>query len=162
MHTLDVLRPTIGSLYLDWTEFLTSIGPQQLKHLLTDDDRCQNLERSPPVSLVEFVRKRHCLASRMEQHLISTLEEVKEERASTNARGERGMPAKKFHEVEALARLIGRRRGDRPKVAVDVGSGVGHLGRALHTKGFKVIGLERDSGHSSNAKRRTSQVSSSG
>ena len=48
-------------------------------------------------------------------------------------------------------------------MAVDVGSGLGHLGRALDASGFKVIGLERDRGHSDNAKRRAEgQASSTG
>merc|ERR1712029_882879 len=73
---------------------------------------------------------------------------------------------KKSHEVDVMTEFMhaGRRRHHLSEksgqLVVDVGSGVGHLGRSLNNIGFRVIGLERDRSHNDNAKKRTAKAKS--
>jgi len=143
----------------EWIQFLRSSGFQKFKGLLNQSDL-----DSQPSSLVSFVRQRHRLVADMEQ-LLFEVANFNDLQPAT-LKNCKGMRPKKSHEVDVMTEFMhaGRCRHHLSEksgqLVVDVGSGVGHLGRSLNNIGFRVIGLERDRSHNDNAKKRTAKAKS--
>jgi len=141
----------------DWKNFMKTTDLLTFKECFYEGSSVATSSLAPQ-TFVTFVRERNRLMDLVDRETLESSQESDD--LHNNPKLTKGMCPKKHHEVSRMTRFLASRRSSSgPDVVVDVGSGLGYLGRSLTQAGFRVVGLERDSGHSENARKRTSTKS---
>ena len=133
----------------------------------------------PPTSFTDFIQKRHMFSKKLGQlipqwrvpsmncHLgtpnkiTKSVRHRNEDSICTNlALLKRGMSPKKCHEVSSFTNFIHEQFNrvlTKPQnFLIDIGSGLGYLDQFLwYVHGYRVIGVESNSGHILSAEKRT-------
>ena len=91
-----------------------------------------------PQTFVTFVRERNRLLDLVDRETLESSQENDD--LHNNPKLTKGMCPKKHHEVSRMTRFLASRRtsSSGPDVVVDVGSGLGYLGRSLTQAGFRL------------------------
>ena len=91
-----------------------------------------------PQTFVTFVRERNRLMDLVNRETLESSQESDD--LHNNPKPTKGMCPKKHHEVSRMTRFLASRRtsSSGPDVVVDVGSGLGYLGRSLTEAGFRL------------------------
>ena len=89
-----------------------------------------------PQTFVTFVKERNRLMELVERQTIDLSQENDD--LLNSPKPTKGMCPKKHHEVSRMTRFLASRRSSSgADVVVDVGSGLGYLGRSLTQAGFR-------------------------
>ena len=118
----------------DWKDYIFQTNVRDLKMVLKQESVCNE------GFVQEFVRERNELVTLLEKHFIRTENKdggIKQQiMDQSGGNVSRGMSSKKIHEVQCMSDFIIGKNSTGHDLIIDVGSGAGHLERAILKIGF--------------------------
>ena len=120
----------------DWKNFMKTTDLLTFKECFYEGSSVATSSLAPQ-TFVTFVRERNRLMDLVDRETLESSQESDD--LHNNPKLTKGMCPKKHHEVSRMTRFLASRRSSSgPDVVVDVGSGLGYLGRSLTQAGFRL------------------------